>query len=844
MKYAKIFICITCLLAGSTVLMAQRDTTQTKKTAAIKPYGSVITAGTVTQRSFITVHKTDDRYFIEIPDSMYGREILMTNWLIKVPAGAVKYGGELANQNGFYFDRNPNGTHIFLKMATIVTKADSSQMIYKAIRDANVDPILFSFEIKTKAPGTNYAVIDLTDFFNKENSLTGIGPIKTFLSIGAQQADKSFIESVRAYPLNIEITSTRTYAANAPRAGVQGIQPLEAQKEAGLATLQVRNSIMLLPKTPMKPRSFDPRVGYFAGAYWQFSDQQQRVTDNIFIVRYKLEPKDEDVEKYLRGELVEPKNQIVYYTDPATPKEWRKYIIAGINDWQKAFEKAGFKNAIVGKEWPENDTTMNVEDARYAVVRYFPSDNQNAYGPNINDPRSGQILQSYVGWYHNIMRLLHDWYFVQAATVDTGARRMKFAPELMGELIRFASSHEIGHTLGLRHNMGSSWTTPVEKLRDKAWVEKHGHTPSIMDYARFNYVAQPEDSISRAGIFPRIGVYDEWAIQWGYRWHPNLTQEEDKKKMARLAIDSVNANPLLWFGGEGRDNDPRCQTEDIGENSMEASEYGIKNLKRIMAALPEWTKGGEHEYEDLDRMYRAVVNQYFRYVLHVKNNIGGIYTTPKSHEQPGNVYEPSPKAKQKQAVAFLNKEVFQTQHWLMDKAILDKVHSGDRDLGPTNIQKRIIASLLNEQTLNTLNLCSERFGRENTYSLDEMMQDVKAGVWGELKTLKPIDTYRRELQKAYVMQLLSVMREAIHPAKSFAAVLLGPMGEESFPYLENTDIPSYLNANLKKLRSEIQAAIPATTDKASKQHLQYMANVIDRGLKIKFEKDKTVLFAE
>src|SRR4030095_3652758 len=294
-----------------------------------------------------------------------------------------------------------------------------------------------------------------------------------------------------------------------------------------------------------------------------------------------MEPKAEDMTKYKRGELVEPKEPIVYYVDPATPKQWRPYIIAGINDWNAAFEKAGFKNAIIGKEWPENDTTMSLEDARYKVIRYFPSDVANAYGPNIHDPRSGEILQSYVGWYHNIMKLLHDWYFVQASPIDPEARKMTFSTELMGKLIQFAVSHEIGHTLGLRHNMGSSNLTPVEKLRDKKWVEANGHTVSIMDYARFNYVAQPEDNISEAGIMPRIGMYDKWAIQWGYRY-TGVSKEEDEKISTKWILDSLNANPKLWFGGEGRNYDARCQTEDLGDNSMKAGEYGIKNLKYVM----------------------------------------------------------------------------------------------------------------------------------------------------------------------------------------------------------------------------------------------------------------------
>ncbi len=852
MKFRNIavFVCLSLVLhAGLAKAQnnqpAKADSMQSKK-AGIKPYKEVITANAVTQNGIFTVHKVDNKYYFEIPDSLYGRQVLMTNWLAKTPGGAVKYAGELATQNTFYFEKGPAG-NIYLRMATVVNKADSVDVIYKAVRDANVDAILFSFDIKTTAPQTNNAIIDLTDFFLKDNSLSGINSVKPLLTIGAQQADKSFIESMRVYPINMEITMTKTYTAN-PSAkappGFPAIEPLEGAVLAGVATLQERVSLMLLPKVPMQQRVLDLRVGFFGGMYFEFSDKQQRVTDNYYILRYRLEPKDEDIEKYKRGELVEPKKPIVYYTDPATPKQWRPYIIAGINDWQKAFEKAGFKNAIIGKEWPENDSTMSTEDARYAIVRYFPSETQNAYGPNINAPRSGEILQSYVGWYHNIMKLLHDWYMVQTAMIDPRARTMHFPDSLMGELIRFASSHEIGHTLGLRHNMGSSSTTPVEKLRDKKWVEANGHTPSIMDYARFNYVAQPEDSIGLAGIFPRIGAYDEWAIKWGYMYNPGLNAEQDKKKMVKIAVDTLNKNPLLWFGGEGRNNDPRAQTEDIGDNSMKASGYGIKNLKRIMVKLPEWTKEEDNFYKNLSDMYKAVVNQYLRYMIHVQRNVGGIYSTVKSPEQPGNSFAPSPKEKQQEAIAFLNRELFTTQDWLMPKDILDKVHNGDRELGFSQVQKRVIDLLLNEQTLYTLTLCSERFGAANTYTIEEMMGDLKAGIWSELKTKKPIDIFRRDLQKEYVMQLLSVMRESIHPAKSLFALIGGPSLEESFPYLQNTDIPSYLSGYLKQLKTEVQAALPGITDKTSKTHLQYIITIIDKGLQIRFDKNKTAIFAE
>ena len=545
----------------------------------------------------------------------------------------------------------------------------------------------------------------------------------------------------------------------------------------------------------------------------------------MFIVRWRLEPKPEDVEKYKRGELVEPQKPIVYYIDPATPKKWRPYLIQGINDWQAAFEKAGFKNAIVGKEWDEKDTTMSLEDARFSVLRYLPSDIENAYGPNVHDPRSGEILESHIGWFHNVMKLLHDWYMIQTAAVDPKARTMKFDDELMGQLIRFVSSHEVGHTLGLRHNMGSSSRTPVELLRNKAWVEAHGHTASIMDYARFNYVAQPEDNISEIGLFPRIGDYDKWAIQWGYRNTFIADEKDDKKVTNKWVIDSLKANPRLWFGTESNPVDPRSQTEDLGDNSVKASEYGIKNLKRIIVGLPEWTKEEADKYENLHDMYYALIGQYYRYMGHVTKNVGGIYETPKSIEQSGeDVYEPTPPAIQEEAVKFLNKQLFTTPDWLLDRNILNKISNPVSNESIGSIQANILNSLLSGARINRMAMCANRFGETKTYAVDKMMDDVQNGIWSELKSHKPADELRRNLQKAHAEALIALL----NPGQP--AITSGYFAQFFGANTKNTDVTSIARAKLVALKKEIDAAMPATTDKLTKYHLDDVSNRIKKAL--------------
>jgi hypothetical protein len=579
-------------------------------------------------------------------------------------------------------------------------------------------------------------------------------------------------------------------------------------------------------------------VGYFADRFVVYSDDQQHVDNQTFAVRYRLEPKPEDMEKYKRGELVEPAKQIVYYIDPATPKQWVKPLIDGINDWQKAFEKAGFKNAIVGKEWP-NDPSMSLEDARYSVIRYFASDIENAYGPQVHDPRSGEILESHIGWYHNVMKLVHDWYMIQTAAVDPKARKMKFDDELMGQLIRFVSSHEVGHTLGLRHNMGSSSKTPVENLRNKAWVEANGHTASIMDYARFNYVAQPEDNITETGLFPRIGDYDKWAIEWGYRYTGENDVEKDKLIANKWTVARLGANPRLWFGGEGGNQDPRAQTEDLGDNNVKASEYGIKNLKRIITQLPEWTKEEGDHYENLNEMYTQLLGQFNRYMGHVTKNIGGYYETFKTIEQPGDVYEVTPKDRQKEAMNFLNTQLFTTPTWLLDKSIQNKIYTplaSDRPVSApgTNatvqsIQTNVLNSLLDGQRLFRLVASTNRYGA-GAYGVDEMMDDLRKGVWSELSTKKPIDAYRRNLQKAYVERLITLVK----PTPITINIQGGGRGANFGGLLPtntlNTDVTSVARGQLRTLQSEVNAAIAGTSDKMSKYHLQDVAARIKEAL--------------
>ena len=815
-----LFLSMSSIAAEKKAAVTSPPTADTAVKGPYKPYAKIITDKAITQKGLFKVHKVEDKYYFEIPDSLLGREMMMTSRFSKIAGGGGVYAGEKDNEQTVVFEKGIN-KNILLRVVTVLSVADSTTDIIKAVKNSNLNPIVANFEIKTIAKDSSASVIDVTDFFKGDNLPVSLSVMtKKRLNLSAQLSDKTYIHHISSFPLNTEIRVVRTFSST-PSFGPSMPSPfpsttLPAAYAAGAVTLEMNNSFVLLPKVPMKKRLFDDRVGFFADEFSVFTDEQQRVDNQVFIVRWRLEPKPEDLEKYKKGILVEPQKQIVYYIDPATPKKWRPYLIQGVNDWQVAFEQAGFKNAIVAKEWPENDSTMNLEDARYSVMRYLPSDIANAYGPNVHDPRSGEIIESHIGWYHNVMKLVHDWYMIQASSIDTQARSMEFNDELMGQLIRFVSSHEVGHTLGLRHNMGSSSKTPVEKLRDKNWVEANGHTASIMDYARFNYVAQPEDHIAQKGIFPRIGIYDKWAIQWGYTYLPVADEQADKKIVNKWIIDSLKANPRLWFGTETNPFDPRSQTEDLSDDNVVASEYGIKNMKRLAANLINWTKEEAGHYENLQSMYTAMLGQFNRYMNHVLRNIGGIYETPKSEEQAGDIYEPTPKAKQVAALQFLNRQLFTTPSWLLDKSILNKITMPLGNENVNTIQINVLNSLISPTRLNRISASANRFNLATTdyLSIDELLKEVLKTITVEMNTHANADLYRRNLQRAFVETLSNTI----------------DLKSPSAASVKNTDAFTFSKIALQRFRTQIQANVALTTDATTKYHYQDLADKIKLAL--------------
>ena len=780
-------------------------------------YDKVITKKAISATGFFKVHKVEDKYYFEINDSILNRDILVVNRMAKgaagTKAGMMGYGGDEIGKSVIQFEKGPNNK-VFLRSishAEISTDTTADGM-YRALMNSNIQPLEASFAIAAFAKDSS-VVFDVTEYIDGDNDILFFdGRVKRSLNLTAQLKDRSYIQELKAFPMNIEIRTLKTYMKSPPP--IPGGNPMMAGSSAP-ATYELNSSLVLLPKVPMQPRYFDPRVGYFATGNTDFDANPQGVKRIIMATRWKLVPKPEDVQKYLKGELVEPANPIIYYIDPATPKKWVPFLIQGVNDWQVAFEQAGFKNAIIAKEAPKNDPTWSIDDARNSAIVYKPSSVANASGPHTNDPRSGQILETHINWYHNVMELLQNWYFIQGAPSDPRARKMIFDDALMGQLIRFVSSHEVGHTLGLRHNFGSSAATPVEKLRDAKWLKENGHTASIMDYARFNYVAQPEDKVGDAGMFPHIGEYDKWAIEWAYRWLPQFkTAKEETPYLNKLVSDRLAKNPRLIFGTESDPNDPRNQNEDLGDNSMTASAYGIKNLKRIMPNIMEWTKTPDEGYTNATTIYGQVVGQFGRYMGHVTKNIAGIYTTPSMVEQATPIISFVPKAKQKEAIRFLQAQLFTTPTWLMDKKLYSFIGTGDMKT-IASLQNAQLSRLISTSTISKL-LDFEAYSPAQAYTATELFNDLKSGIFSELKTGKSIDIYRRNLQKMYAEKMIAILKPSNQGA---AGAMAAAFGGSAGPNINAMDHLSIVKGHVRGLLADIRTALPRTTDPATKLHL-------------------------
>jgi hypothetical protein len=783
------------------------------KKGAILAYEKVVTKEMKTDEGLFKVHSLDDTFLFEVPDSLLNREMLMVTRIAKT-ANGIGFGGGKTNTQVLRWQRK--GKKILLRVVSHNVVADTILPVHEAVVNSNFEPVLFSFPIKAFNKDTTAVVIDATSLFSTDVKPLGF-PQFYRKRYGVTRIDKSrsYIDRVSSYPQNIETRHVKTYfASKSPSNG-----------SVGSISIEMSNSMILLPKVPMKRRYFDERVGWFARGQVDYGLDAQRSKTVTYLDRWRLEVKEEDLAKFKAGELVEPKKQIVYYVDRATPEVWREYIKQGIEDWQVAFEAAGFKNAIIAKDPPskEEDPEWSPEDVRYSVVRYLASPIPNANGPHVSDPRSGEILESDINWYHNVMSLLRNWYFVQTAAINPEAQTIEFKDEVMGRLVRFVSSHEVGHTLGLPHNMGSSAAYPVDSLRSASFTKKFGTAPSIMDYARFNYIAQPEDK--GVALMPDIGPYDKHAIEWGYRPILDKTAVDEKETLNKWILDRAD-NPIYRFGHQqaGGVVDPSSQTEDLGDDAIKASAYGIKNLQRILPNIEKWTTKDGENYDEMATMYSQVLSQFNRYMGHVTANIGGVYEYYKTSDQEGVVYTHVTKSHQKNALDFINKELFFTPTWMIDKNIHAKTQFSGAIEKIGNIQTRTLHNILDAGRMARM-IENQTMNGAKAYSLVAMFSDLRKGVWSELYSGKRIDTYRRNLQRAHINRLDYLL----NTAKNQRGLNRGYLKQSSVN-IGQSDIKAMVRGELNRIKREIRAAISKAPNTTSRYHLQDAIARIDMAL--------------
>jgi hypothetical protein len=795
-----------------------------------QPYDRVITKDAKTAKGLFTIHQIKERFYYEIPKSELGKEFLWNVQIAKTTLGAGYGGGQL---NDRVVRWELKGNRVLLMDVNFGITADPRQPIAMAVKAANNDAIIQAFPVAAFAKD-GAPVIEVGRFLTSD-----IQEFSARQRLGATGVDASrtFVERISPYPENVESEVTITYTRSAAGAstlgggrGPTGGGLGGGQMRPGSATILLHHSMVKLPEKPLMPREFDERVGYFTTSTTDYTHDEYKAERIRYIARWRLEKKDPT------AALSEPVKPIVYYVDAAAPKKWAPWLKKGIEDWQVAFEAAGFKNAIVAKDMPtpEQDPTWSAEDIRHSVIRWLPSTVENASGPHIADPRTGEILNADIQFYHNVMVLARDWYFTQVGPLDPRAQKLPLPDELMGRLLEYVTAHEVGHTLGFQHNMKSSSMYPFEKIRDKEWVHTMGHTPSIMDYSRFNYVAQPEDGIAPEDLIPRIGPYDIWATKWGYSPIPAAkTTEEEKATLNKWAKEQDDKPWLRFSTANANGADPGEETEAVGDaDAVKSTALGVKNLQRVAKMLmtaTAWKEG--NTYEELGELYNRMVGQWRTEMNHVASVPGGMATQQKVVGQEGRIFNLLPKQKQAEAVKFVVDNALTTPQWMIDEEILRRIEPVGAIERIHNAQNAILATLLNSARFARL-MEQQTLDGNLAYSPTEFLSTVRKGVWKELDGAQvKIDTYRRELQRSY----LQSVNTKLNPAPVPAATAVPSVGGFTMPRPPSSgDEKPLYRSELRALSAAIGAAIPKAADRETKAHLEAAKDEIARILDPKF----------
>ena len=779
------------------------ETAKPEADGPFQPYGEVIPDDAATDEGLFAVHRVQseedgEKLYFQIPDTLLGRDLLLVSRLAQVPSDISPYtnaGRKMGERvvrwtlDGLAGDER----RVLLKPVSYASVADDSLAVSRSVEKNTFQPILAAFPIAARGPEGESVVVDVTKLFTTDvPALSGFSAeARKELEISGLDAERTFIDHARSFPKNVDVRHTLTYNASGT--------PTSA--ETGALSLQLNQSMVVLPKDKMEPRRCDPRVGYFDVERVNYGSDALKAEEECFISRWKLVPKD--MEAYRRGELVEPKEPIVYYLDPATPERWRPYFKKGIEDWNEAFNAAGFKNAIIAKEPPADDSTFSPEDVRFSTVRYVARETRNAIGPSVVDPRSGQIIESDIIWYHNHIRSYRNRLMIETGAANPQARTLDLPEELIGETMRQVIAHEVGHALGLPHNMIASSSYPVDSLRSPTFTEKYGVAASIMDYARQNYIAQPGDGVER--FIRKIGPYDKYAIEWGYRRFPKLSDsavEDRLNQMIRAHAD----DPMYRFGGYGAD--PRAQTEDLGADPVKASDLAVRNLKRVVPHLVEWTEQPGETYADLEQIYGELLGMWRRYMGHVTDVVGGVKEDRKVRGQEGVVYTPVAGTEQARAVQFLNEHAFAPPTWLLEENILRRIDGSGTMERMKTLQVGVLKDLMAPDRLERLVEQEARRSAREAYTLSELLRDVKRGVWGALEDeLVAIGPHRRQLQRGYLAHAERLLEN---------------------DDLRATDVPGALRGQLKTLHDEAQRAAARAANPDTRLHLEDVAARIEQ----------------
>ena len=759
-----------------TEVIAQKKKSRKKQTEQVAPkpkkskkpkYSDFVKSSTKTDDGLFKVHNNNGKFIYEIPKTHFGKEMLLVTRIKDIPAGlggGYVNAGSKINTQVVVWEKFQN--KILLKVKSYNAVANDSLPIYKSVKANNLEPIIYAFDVKTENTDSTSVLVDVTKFFTSDIKAISALPARYRRTYKVRRLDasRSFINSIKSYPNNIEVVQDFTFDADAP----------PSNSRTNTITIRVNQSMIVLPEDKMMPRIYDKRVGYFSIGNVDYSSEALKADSKRYIRRWRLEPKD--INAYNRGELVEPIKPIVYYLDPATPDKLKKFIKQGVDDWQKVFETAGFKNAIMAKYAPtkEEDPEFSMEDVRYSSIRYVASTTRNATGPSVSDPRTGEILESDIIWYHNHLRSYRNRYLLETGAANPSARTLNTPEEEIGEMMRMVISHEVGHALGLPHNMAASYAYPVDSLRSGKFTQKMGIAATIMDYARYNYVAQPGDENIR--FIRQLGPYDHYAINWGYRKLSWAKNPEDEVKTLDKWIESKANDPIYRFGGQRFD--PSAQTEGIGNDQVKASTYGIKNLKIVANNLPAWTSNQTNNYEDLSELYGELLGVWSRYVGHVSGNIGGIYEYNKKPTQNGFVYKAVSKEKQKEAMVWLQENAFQTQDWLLDDKILANIDESGYTNRMLRLQNRQLNGLLNKSKLERM--IDASVIEPTTYQAIDMIRDLRNGIFKEANYTRNVDVFRRNLQKSFIDRLSMLLNSKIAQHADINSIVRGELESLNF----------------------------------------------------------------